>query len=208
MYTTLQEVKPFLQIGDIVLMRNLTKAYSRKLIRDMSHSYWTHSAIIFDIIKDQDRIKSIILFEMNEGVELHRLETYEYAQHEYELGIIRLSTLGERERARIQSICMSFIDNEYNYGHVFGIFFFMILRRDFGFSALRWLMALSARSKSYICTTLIQRILYLAADQGNRRNMLFRQHEKGLSFSEKMGVINPRNISTAKNIEWLYNKHY
>lgn len=207
MYKSIQEVIPHLKVGDVIMMRNRSNAYSRKIIRDVNHTYWTHSSMVFDILKTGNKIESVMLIEMNEAIEVHRLETYTAVPEDYDLGVFRVKEVDDEMRERIRGFYLRALDLDYDYSFVFSCLAYKLVKDVIGYNAVTWLANRWKKSHSFICTTFTQLVLYLAAAPGKRRKMLFRGHQKGVDYMTKFTLVSPRDISTAKNIDWLYNKH-
>ncbi|HPF95469.1 MAG TPA: hypothetical protein PLR08_02895, partial [bacterium] len=94
LYPTIKEAMQHLEVGDIVLMRSRSNGLFRRAIRELSQSYWTHAAMVFETVNIGGEVVSVSIVEANETIEVHRLETY-VASERYDIGIKRLPGLTE-----------------------------------------------------------------------------------------------------------------
>lgn len=204
-YPTIQEAMQHLEVGDIVLMRSRKRSLFRRAIRELSQSYWTHAALVFETVKIGGTVVSVSIVEANETIEVHRLETY-VANGEYDLGIKRLPGLTEIDRDRIRGFFLDALDIPYDYTYVFAIMMARIFSIFLGTSAYRWFVNKFSHQNSYICTTFTQRALYLASAPQRRRASLFNTHPD-LNIVEQMYLVNPQTISKSTNTDWVFNPH-
>ncbi|MCA9384351.1 MAG: hypothetical protein H6759_02330 [Candidatus Nomurabacteria bacterium] len=205
LYPTIKEAMQHLEVGDIVLMRSRSNGLFRRAIRELSQSYWTHAAMVFETVNIGGEVVSVSIVEANETIEVHRLETY-VASERYDIGIKRLPGLTELDRDRIRGFFLDALDIPYDYTYIFAIMFARILSFFLGNKAYRWFVKKFSHDNSYICTTFAQRALYLASEPGRRRAALFNDVAE-LTFVEQMYLVNPQTISSSKNTMWVFNAH-
>lgn len=205
LYPTIKEAMQHLEVGDIVLMRSRSKGLFRRAIRELSQSYWTHVAMVFETVKIGDQVVSVSIVEANETIEVHRLETY-VTSEKYDIGIKRFPGLNDIERDRIRGFFLDALDIPYDYAYIFAIMIAKILSLFLGNGAYRWFVKTFSHDNSYICTTFAQRALYLAAAPGKRRSTLF-NNVSDISFVEQMYLVNPQTVSASKNTIWVFNEH-
>lgn len=203
-YKTYTEAVKHLQIGDIVFFHGKI-GWQRKLNRLIGDSYWTHVSIVFDIVKNGDEILSVVLIEANETVRLHRLETFAVQEYEYEIGFKRVPGLTPKEMDRFRGFFLDVIDIEYDYDHVVLLFFQFLLSRFIGVRYTKKLVRHALATNEYICSSFVQRALYLAVEPEKRRQTIFLGEET--PFAVAHGLVLPKDIAVSKNTIWLFNPH-
>lgn len=201
---SIEDVIPSLEIGDIILFQS-RGTFMRKMIRVFGDSYWTHAALVFDVVKQGDEVLSVILIEANQNVRLHRLESFLLQKDVYRFGVKRIPGLTEQEKERFRGFFLDAIDLKYDF--LFGVYFALstILKKFFGHKAEQFLLSYAGHSRAFVCSTFAQRAFYLAAEPENRRKMLF-LGEKA-SFIKAHGVVLPGDIAKSTNTIWLFNPH-
>ncbi len=204
LYKSYDEAVKHLQIGDIVFFHGKF-GWKRAINRIIGRSYWTHVSIVFEIVKSGDEILSVILIEANETVRLHRLETFAIQDYEFEIGFKRVPGLTPKEIDRFRGFFLDVIDIDYDYDHVAYLLFQFILSRFIGVSWTKKLVRHVLTTDEYICSSFVQRALYLAVEPQKRRETLFLGND--VPYALAQGLVLPRDIAASKNTVWLYNPH-
>ena len=203
-YKNYNEAIKHLQIGDIVFFHGKI-GWQRTLNRIVSRSNWTHVSIVFEIVKSGDEVLSVILIEANETVRLHRLETFALQEYEYEIGFKRVPGLTPKEIDRFRGFFLDVIDIEYDYDHVMYLFFQFLLSRFIGVQLTKKLVRHVLATDEYICSSFVQRALYLAVEPDKRRDVLFLGND--VPYAIAHGLVLPKDIAVSKSTIWLYNPH-
>ena len=194
---------PLLLATDIVLVHH-KKNFRRLLLRQITESYWDHSALVVfaknpimgythDIIEES--IQLGLRNAMRRGVEIHRLDKYLSRPDLYDVGIKHVHTMNPMIRHRVRSFMLMNVDTPY----------YRIPIADFFFA---WL---SKRIRKYIlvrqrfsCSGLIQKAFYDASDWNNRAKLIFRQ--SGGTPIELQELTTPADIAKSINCQWIWNE--
>jgi Permuted papain-like amidase enzyme, YaeF/YiiX, C92 family len=206
-YKTLGAALPNLKIGDIVLVH--TEGYLiSKLIRRTTTSYWSHVALVFEVIPNKTGYPDVLLIEaLDRGIEIHRIEHYTRKPEKYDLGIRRIPVLNDEERERFRGFFLDAVDTPYDFSRLFTFFTKKILNRVFGPEIVNWITKKIINVDQFVCTTFAQRAFYLAVSQEKRELVLMRKKNKQLNFLFQMEEISPKNYASSKNAIWLLNPH-
>ncbi|MFO0765136.1 MAG: hypothetical protein U0487_03800 [Patescibacteria group bacterium] len=204
LYSSYDEAVKNLKIGDIVFFHGKI-GLNRSLIRKVGDSYWTHVALVFDIVKSGDEILSVILIEANESIRIHRLESFANQDYEYDIGFKRIPGLTAKEIDRFRGFFLDAIDVNYDYKYVFYLIVRYVLSNLFGTDASERLIRHISTTDTYICSTFVQRALYLAVEPERRRESLFLGND--VPFVYAQGLVLPKDIAISKNTVWLFNAH-
>lgn len=196
-----------LKVGDIILVH--TRRRLSEWIRKATGSYWSHTALVFDVPQNFGLGHDHIIIEADdlEGVQIHRLSTYLNEPERYTLGIKRMKNITDEERERFRGFFLDVVDTPYDTARL-GAFFVLVavnklLKRDLtGFFARK-----KVNADRFICTTFAQRAYYLAVPPEKRKDVLFRGNDPEVGLLEQMEVIAPRDIAVSPATEWLYNPH-
>ena len=205
-YKDIYKALPNLKIGDIFLIH--TRGYwISKLIRKTTNSYWSHVALVFEVIPNKTDYPDILLIEaLDRGIEIHRLEHYLRHPKKYSLGIKRLPILNDAERDRFRGFFLDAVDTPYDFSRLFSYFLKKFVQRVFGEGITNWITKKVIDVDQYICTTFAQRAFYLAVPKEKRDKVLMRSGEN-LNFLLQMEEITPGDYATSENTIWLFNPH-
>jgi hypothetical protein len=207
-YKTIRAALPNLKIGDIVLVHT-DGFFISKLIRRTTTSYWSHVALVFDVIPNSTNYPDVLLIEaLNRGIEIHRIEHYLRKPEKYTLGIKRIPVLNDEERDRFRGFFLDAVDTPYDFSRLFSYFTKNIVDRIFGKNIVNWLSKKVIDVDQFICTTFAQRAFYLAVAKEKRDLVLMRKKNKQLNFLFQMEEVSPKNYADSKNAIWLYNPHH
>ena len=204
-YKTLRAALPNLKIGDIVLVHTEGFIIS-KLIRRTTTSYWSHVALVFDVIPNNTDYPDVLLIEaLDRGIEIHRIEHYTRKPEKYDLGIKRIPVLNDEERERFRGFFLDAVDTPYDFSRLFTYFTKSLATRILGQEIVNWITKQIIDVDQFVCTTFAQRAFYLAVSQEKRDLVLMRKKTKQLNFLFQMEEISPKNYASSKNAIWLYN---
>ena len=185
---------PKLKIGDIILVHT-KHDISRTLLRDVTGSFWDHSAII--IFPEKEYFKTNLFIEnIATGTSIHRLEKYLNARDSYVVGIKRFNWFTDEIRERIQAFALLNIDAPYYNWSGFNFF----LAKLFSFYKDYLL-----KRQRYSCTQLVQTSIYEAVDWKDKERVAFK--ENPASPFELLELTTPGEIAQSEKCEWIYNKH-
>lgn len=204
-YTTIEEAMQYLQVGDIVLMRVRTNDFFHLMARQVTGSYWTHAAMVFETIEVDGKVISVSVVEARDTIEVHRFDTYMKRQ-DIDIGIKRYPGLTQDEREKIRGFFLDALDITYDYSYIVAYFFIRLFRQLFGWDFSSWIVRVFSKNNNFICTTLVQRAMYLAADPGVRRKTIMNDKPEQ-NFAERLTLVSPRTIAKSTNTIWLYNPH-
>ncbi|MBU2566634.1 hypothetical protein KKG46_03685 [Patescibacteria group bacterium] len=205
-YKTIDKALPNLKVGDIFLIH--TKGFwVSKLVRKTTKSYWSHVALVFEVIHNKTDYPDVLLIEaLDRGIEIHRVEHYLRHPKEYDVGIKRIPILTDTERDRFRGFFLDAVDTPYDFSRLFSYFLKNFVQKIFGQAITNWITKKVINIDQYICTTFAQRAFYLAVPREKRDKVLMRDGE-GFNFLLQMEEITPRDYAISKNSEWLYNPH-
>lgn len=194
---------PPLQVGDIVLIHH-KKGLNRFFLREITESYWDHSAMVVftrdpnmgfshDIIEESIQVG--LRNTLRRGVEIHRLDKYLWNPELYDVGIKRVPGLSDEIRERIRSFMLMNVDAPY----------YRLPTLDF---LTAWL---SKRVRKYVlarqrfsCSGLIQKAFYEASDWNTRPKLIFRKY--GGTPIELQELTTPGDFGTSENCQWIWNE--
>ncbi|MFZ6015679.1 MAG: YiiX/YebB-like N1pC/P60 family cysteine hydrolase [Patescibacteria group bacterium] len=206
-YKKIQSVLPNLKIGDILLIH--TKGYFiSKLVRRATKSYWSHVALVFEIIPNKTDYPDILLIEaLDKGIEIHRIEHYIKHPEKYDIGIKRVPILTDEERNRFRGFFLDAVDTPYDFSRLFSYFLKKKLESLFGAGVVNWLTRYVIDVDQYVCTTFAQRAYFLAVSKEKRQKVLMRPESERHNFLFQMEEISPKDYAVSPNCVWLYNPH-
>jgi hypothetical protein len=207
-YANIESVLPHLEIGDIILVH--TKGYwLSKLIRRATASYWSHVALVFDVVANNTNHPDVLLIEaLDRGIEIHRIEHYLNKPEKYKLGVKRVPVLNNTERDRFRGFFLDAVDTPYDFSRLFSYFTKNIIERIFGPNIVNWVTKYVINVNEYVCTTFAQRAFYLAVSKEKRDLVLMRKKNKQLNFLLQMEEISPKDYALSDNTIWLFNPHH
>ncbi len=207
-YKTMRAALSNLKIGDIILVH--TKGYwISKLIRHTTSSYWSHVALVFEVIPNNTDYPDILLIEaLNRGIEIHRIEHYLKKPKKYQIGIKRVPVLTDEERDRFRGFFLEAVDTPYDFSRLFSYFTKKIVDHFFGPEIVNWVTKHVIDIDQFVCTTFAQRAFYLAVSKEKRDLVLMRKKDKQLNFLFQMEEISPKDYAESENSVWLYNPHH
>jgi len=207
-YDNIRAVLPHLKIGDIILVHT-EGFWISKLIRRATSSYWSHVALVFEVIQNDTGYPDILLIEaLNRGIEIHRIEHYINNPEKYNLGIKRLPVLNDVERDRFRGFFLDAVDTPYDFSRLFSYLTKKTIDRIFGPDIVNWVTKHVINVNEYVCTTFAQRAFYLAVSPEKRNLVLMRKKNKQLNFLLQMEEIAPKDYADSTNSVWLYNPHH
>ncbi|MBD3281222.1 hypothetical protein GF391_00560 [Candidatus Uhrbacteria bacterium] len=206
-YKKLSDAFPHLKIGDIILVHTKGSWLSR-YIRKTTTSYWSHVALVFEVIENSTDYPDILLIEaLDRGIEIHRIEHYTRRPDKYDIGIKRVPVLNDEERDKFRGFFLDAVDTPYDFSRVFSFFTKRIVDKIFGTAVVNWITKHVVNVDQFICTTFAQRAFYLAVSKDKRDKVLMREKNKQLNFLFQMEEISPKNYAISENAIWLYNPH-
>ncbi len=184
-YARLEDALPHLEIGDVVLIKGKQRFVS-KIISKFTRSYWTHVAMVFDLPHSDPQTSDVLLVEAldSRGIEIHRMAYYLRQRDQYAIGIKRFPGLTDEERERMRGFFLSAVDKPYDMSRIFAMFISPFMLHWTGLPYVRTVTKKLLKVNQYICTSLVQRALYLAAAPEKRESTFFRR-DKDLEFLEK-----------------------
>jgi len=185
---------PKLKIGDIILVHT-EHDISRALLRDVTESFWDHSALI--IFPEKEYFKTNLFIEnVATGTSIHRLNKYLDDKEHYAVGIKRFTWLTDEIRERVQAFALLNIDAPYYPWSGFKFFLAKIFPfyRDY-----------LLKHQRYSCTQLVQTSFYEAVEWRDKDRVTFK--ENPASPFELLELTNPGEIAKSEKCEWIYNKH-
>ena len=197
-------VIPDLEIADIVLIRH-KKGLTRFLLRQVTKSYWDHTAlVIFARDKKKGYANDIIIeaiqyglnSSLKRGVEIHRLDKYLNDPKKYDVGIKRFEWLDEEMQNRVRAYMLMNVDTPY---YPLSTFKFL-----FAWFFNKYKQYLLNRQR-FSCSGLVQKSFYEAADWVNRTDVIFRG--TGYTPIEAQELTSPADIAKSKACVWVWNKH-
>jgi len=195
---------PDLRVADIVLVRH-RRGFLRYLLRQVTGSYWDHSAMIIFARNPEKGYNSNILAEAvqhgafdstRRGVEVHKLEEYLNHPKRFDIGIKRFEAASEEMRDRVRSFMLMNIDAPY-YRLPLADLFFAWISKSIRKQVLK--------RQRFSCSGLVQKAFYNAANWGERDLYAFR--ELGDSPIELQELVTPGDIAMSDACGWLWNKH-
>lgn len=204
----LQDALAQLKIGDIILINHHKGIFIPQMIHRVSRSYWSHLALVFDVLRHGNGYHDVLLIEaVTNGIQLHRIENYSHYLDHYDIGIKRMKGLTEEERERFRGFFLDAVDTPYDFSRLFSYFFTNLVTKFFGRRITNLLASRVIDVNQYICTTFAQRAFYLAVDKKKREQMLILGESKKLNFLFQMEMITPKDFAVSERAEWLYNPH-
>ncbi len=206
-YKSIKAALPHLKIGDIILVH--TKGFwVSKLVRRATKSYWSHVALVFEVIDNGGPYPDILLIEaLDKGIEIHRIEHYTRYPEKYDLGIKRIPVLNDEERDRFRGFFLDAVDTPYDFTRLFSYFTKKFVEKIFGLPVVNWITKQVIDLDQYVCTTFAQRAFYLAVSKEKREKVLMRKKNKRLNFLLQLEEVSPKDYATSENAIWLYNPH-
>ena len=206
-FQKLSAALPHLKIGDIILVHTRSSWLAR-FIRKATSSYWSHVALVFEVIENGTDYPDILLIEaMDRGIEIHRIEHYTRRPNKYNIGIKRIPVLNNEERNKFRGFFLDSVDTPYDFTRVFSYFTKKIVNKIFGSAIVNWISKHVVNVDQYICTTFAQRAFYLSVSKDKCDKVLIRKKTKQLNFLFQMEEISPGDYATSENAIWLYNPH-
>ncbi|MDF1496746.1 MAG: YiiX/YebB-like N1pC/P60 family cysteine hydrolase [Patescibacteria group bacterium] len=207
-FKTMQAALPQLKIGDVILVH--TKGYwLSKLIRRATSSYWSHVALVFDVIPNSTNHPDVLIIEaLDRGIEIHRIEHYLRNPKKYDIGIKRIPILNDQERERFRGFFLDAVDTPYDFSRLFSYFTKKFVNKIFGTEIVNWITKHVIDIDQYVCTTFAQRAFYLAVSKEKRDLVLMRKKNKQLNFLLQMEEISPKDYAESENAIWLFNPHH
>jgi len=207
-YKSVRQALPHLKVGDIVLVHSQGFLIS-KLIRRLTKSYWSHVALVFEVVPNNSDYPDVLLIEaLDQGIEIHRIEHYLRKPKNYDLGIKRIPILNDAEREKFRGYFLDAVDTPYDYTRLFSYLFKNMILRLFGQEILNWFTKRMIDVDQFVCTTFAQRAFYLAVSKEKREKVLMRPKEDRLNFLLQMEEITPKDYAVSPNAEWLCNPHH
>jgi len=205
-YKSQKEAVKHLRIGDIVLFSR-KKGLLSLLIGNVTQSHWTHVALVFHISHISAFPPDVLLVEAtDQGISVHRLDTYLNQPEVYELGFKRMKGLTKEERERFRGFFLDAVDTPYDYRRLKSWLLHHYFERLTGRSYQHFLTKAMVNTNNFVCTTFAQRAYFLAVSPKKRAQIFFRdQEEDDVNFLERMELVTPRDIAVSKNAVWLYN---
>jgi len=196
-----------LKVGNIILFKR-KKGLLQYLIRKASGSYWTHTALVFQVSKISAFPPSVLIVEASQtGIEVHRLETYLNQLHLYDIGFKRMNDLTGEERERFRGFFLDAVDTPYDRRRLRAYFLHHYFERLTGKNYSHWVTKETVNPNNYLCTTFAQRAYYLAVAPKKRPDVLFRPMRPDMNFIERMEFITPGDVASSENTTWLFNPH-
>ncbi len=193
---------PEMQVADIVLVRH-KKGLLRFFLREITRSYWDHSAMIIFSKHPVKGYNSNIIAEAvqhgsfdfkRRGVEIHKLEEYLNHPELYDVGVKRFAQADETMRDRVRAFMLMNVDAPYYRLPVADLF-------------VAWLSKAVARQvlrrQRFSCSGLVQKAFYSAADWTRREEFSFR--EFGDSPIELQELVSPADIAASDKCAWIWN---
>lgn len=185
---------PKLEIGDVILVHT-KHDISRALLRDVTGSFWDHSAMI--VFPEKEYFSANLIIEnISTGTCIHRLNKYFDDKEHYVVGIKRFSWLTDDIKERIQAFALLNIDAPYYRWSGLKFFFAKLFPfyRDY-----------LLKHQRYSCTQLVQTSYYEAVDWKDKEKVVFK--EDPASPFELLELTTPGEIAQSGKCEWIYNKH-
>lgn len=199
----LAEVK----IGDIVLMRHEVGRIE-SAIREATHSYWDHTALVFRVLEDSHGHRVILIIEaLPHGISVHRLQKYLREPDQYDIGIKRMPILSDENRERFMGFFLDVLDTPYDFTRIAAYFSRKFVHFLGGNRAEDFVTKRVINVDQFICTSFAQRAYYLAVPPNMRDKTIFRENSDDLNFLTRMEYISPGEVARSANTEWLYNPH-
>lgn len=206
-YAELETAIRNLRIADIVLVRS-KKGRLEKAIRRASHSYWNHSALVFEVVPQEDASPDVLVVEaLDKGIEIHRLRKYLREPGAFDVGFKRMEDLEPEERDRILSFFLDMIDTPYDFTRLPGFLLHEIVMRLAGVKIHDYIAQRIINVDNFVCSTFAQRAFYMGVAPNKRERALFRSIY-GPNFFYRMEFVTPGDIARSVNTAWLYNPHH
>jgi len=196
---------PDLRVGDIILVRHKKSGLARKLLRNITKSYWDHAALVIfarNLEKGYaanvfvESIQHGIMTSLRRGVEIHRLDRYLSHPEKYDVGIKRFPWLTEEMQNRVRAFVLMNIDTPY-YPLSTTKFFLAWLFPGYRRRLLR--------RQRFSCSGFIQKAFYEAADWQERPRIIFRN--VGYTPMQLQDVTTPGDIARSAACAWIWNEH-
>ncbi len=205
LYGSIKQTLPDLRIGDILLIHTKGIVIPR-LVRRSTASYWSHVALVFDIIPNNTDYPDILIIEAGlKGIEIHRIENYIRYPDKYDVGFKRIPILTAEERDRFRGFFLDAVDTPYDFSRLFSYFTKSSVNFLFGRSIVNWITKRVINLDQFICTSFAQRAFYLAVSKEKREKVLMRKKSKHLNFLFQMEEITPKDYALSENSIWLHN---
>lgn len=196
---------PALKAGDIVMIRHKKGELLRYFLREITHSYWDHTALVIFPKNEENGYSADIIVEsiqhglmtsLRPGVAIHRLEKYLLEPELYDVGIKRVSWLDAGMQDRIRSFVLMNLDSPY--------YPLSTIKLGYAFFSKRYRRILLHRQR-FSCSGLIQKAFYEAADWSNRTKIVFRN--VGYTPIQLQDITSPADISQSTACDWIWNEH-
>ncbi|MFA5854398.1 MAG: YiiX/YebB-like N1pC/P60 family cysteine hydrolase [Patescibacteria group bacterium] len=195
-----------LQVADIILTRTKNANWLLRGIRNVSRSHWNHSALVFQVVHQEDADPEVLIVEaLDHGIEIHRLHNY-LDSKEFDIGIKRIPNLTESERERILAYFLENIDTPYDFTRLFG---YVLNRAALKIAGVRIRDMVAQRIiniDNFVCSTFTQRAFYLGVSPDKRDRVMFKEGAD-TNFLYQLEFISPGDIAKSTNTDWLYNPH-
>lgn len=205
-YTDRAEAIRNLRVADIIMTRTKHANWLLRGVRKMSHSYWNHSALVFEVVRQEGVEPEVLIVEaLDKGIEIHRLHTY-LNEKDFDIGIKRIPHITDEERERILAYFLEKIDTPYDFTRLFGYMLNRIVMKLAGVKVRDMIAQRIINIDNFVCSSFTQRAFYLGVAPQKRDQVMFKENA-GTNFLYQMEFISPGDIARSKNAEWLYNPH-
>ncbi len=208
LYKTQSEAIRGLKVGDIIMVDTKGILIPR-LIQRVTHSCWSHVAMVFDVPPLSGTEHDVLIVESNaDGIEIHRLNSYLRSPDKYILGFKRLKGLTDVERERFRGFFLDAVDTPYDFRRLAAFFLQSVVLWTVGMNIQFTMARKVINTQNYICTTFAQRAFYLAVAPEKRGKILFRSDQDAPNFLHQVEEVSPADVARSKNTVWLYNERY
>lgn len=188
-----------LRVGDVLLFHKRKGPISRAIQRK-THSYWSHSALIF---KDRKIIKygsPLIIEAYNKGIEIHRLQKYTGEFDMYDIGVKRFKRLTSDDRTKIvESFMLNNIDVPYDYGRLI-TFYFADLLRTISESLYVFAFKHVIDENQYLCSTFVHKTFHAF-----EKHKVIKEKDAKFARYKQEEMVTPGMIAQDTEFEWIFN---
>ena len=205
-YADMKSAMRNMRVADIILTRTKNANWLLRSIRDLSRSHWNHSALVFQVIQQEDADPEVLIVEaLDHGIEIHRLHNY-LDSKEFDVGVKRIPHLTESERERILAYFLEKIDMPYDFTRLFGYMLNRVALKLAGVQVRDMIAERIINVDNFVCSSFTQRAFYLGVAPNKRERVLFKKGT-GTNFLYQLEFISPGDIAKSPNCDWLYNPH-
>jgi hypothetical protein len=195
------EIEQQLRVGDILFLHNRRDLISW-LIRNRSHSYWSHTAMVF---KDHRIITiggPLIVEASGQGIEIHQLKKYSDFPEHFDIGIKRFPGLNYEQRIEMtKSFILNNIDTPYDYGRLFGFLFGPFIAK-FSKPLQHQFQKFMIHSDAFICSSFIHKTFH----HFMKHTRLPKNTDLEHLDLEAEEMWTPADIAKEQAFEWIFNK--